>query len=67
MKELGQLPVLCKYLGVWYEWNKDKFGGCLQSSEMEVFVKDMINDYVTIFGKEPKKASTLGFQESVLS
>jgi hypothetical protein len=33
---------------------------------MEDFVKDMINDYVTIFGKEPKKASTLVFQGLVL-
>ena len=63
VKELGQLR---KHLGVWYEWGEDENGRYLQS-EMEDFVKDMINDYTTIFGKEPKKASTPGFPGTVLS
>ena len=63
VKELGQLR---KHLGVWYEWGEDENGRYLQS-EMEDFVKDMINDYTTIFGKEPKKASTPGFPGTVQS
>ena len=63
IKELGQI---CKHLGVWYEWVEDENGRYLQS-EMEDFVKEMINDYTTIFGKEPKKASTPGFPGTVLS
>jgi len=50
IKGLGPLK---KHLGVWYSWATDSIGRYLQS-DMEDFVKGMINDYKELFGHPPK-------------
>jgi hypothetical protein len=50
IKELGPIK---KHLGVWYTWGVDKLGRYLQS-DMEDFVRGMINDFKELFGRLPK-------------
>ena len=56
IKELG---VLSKHLGVWYKWGEDKLGRYLESS-MEDFVKGMVDNFQSLFGRLPKIATTPG-------
>ena len=59
IKELG---ILSKHLGVWYKWAEDDHGRNIESS-METFVKGMIDDSQSLFGRLPKIAATPGLPE----
>jgi hypothetical protein len=62
-KELGTLK---KHLGVWYTAGNDEIGRYLQAT-MEDFVQGIVDDFILIFGRQPKQFRTPAFPGSVLT
>jgi len=57
---ITDLGVLTKHLGVWYERKFDYYGEYLELS-MNDFLRNMMQDYERVFGKEVKEVATPGY------